>query len=591
MEQALAAGFLPSAARSDSAAFLLTGAGSRAAAFAPARMACLPAQWSSASTSTSTRGATTRSSSSVAGNLTACRCSYSYAVPSSAAAGKLSLICGSTSKSSAAGYLATCCCACSCAGPSSSAAGNLNISHRSSSSAACSSSPSGNSLQVLVVSVSASSAKPCYYSTGSSSSSAFSLQFAGAASSSEEETVFARVFAFPSVASSSAFSLQFAGAASSSEEEALFAHVFAFPYAPSISAFSLQFAGAASSSEEETLSARVFAFPCASSSSSVRLQFMGTASSSEAELLLAGCLAFHCATISAVESSARESPPMCFAIFPKSGDRGLRVDIDTSAAGRGPRFFVAREASSEKAAAGCSAIESPFARFLVVFSDGSSSSAGFSAPSRAAVVSFAGAKSPSPDANSCSRDFSLLSGASRRPCSSTDAYLVPIPVPDPLTAFSSLPLSRRTNYCILSGAAGSWRDKARKRYDCRCYAVSKDAKEMSLGLDGFRLPLDMSLDWENFARVCLLCSLLQRAGYFSLPPPSQTTVQVPKKDWKKDWKDWLNRMVRAVLLVCCLYAGYSAATGDRRKVDLVSVIDNIMKAYKIIDEVAKLIFW
>ncbi|CAN6218214.1 unnamed protein product [Urochloa humidicola] len=591
MEQALAAGFLPSAARSDSAAFLLTGAGSRAAAFAPARMACLPAQWSSASTSTSTRGATTRSSSSVAGNLTASRCSYSYAVPSSAAAGKLSIICGSTSKSSAAGYLATCCCACSCAGPSSSAAGNLSNSHRSSSSAACSSSPSGSSLQVLVVSVSASSAKPCYYSTGSSSSSAFSLQFEGAASSSEEETLFARVFAFPNVASSSALSPQFAGAASSSEEEALFARVIAFPSTSSSSAFSLQFAGTASSSEAEALFARDSAFPSASVSS-VRLQFMGTACSSKVELLLAGCMAFHCATSSVEESSARDSPPMCFAIFPKSGDHPLRVDIDTSAAGRGPRVFVAREATSEEAAAGFSAIESPFARFLVVFSDGSSSTAGFSAPSHAAVVSFAGAKSPSPDANSCSRYFRLLSGSSRWSCSSTDAYLVP--VPDSLTSFSSLPLSRRSNYCILSGAAGSWRDKARKRFDCRCYAVSKDAKEMSLGSDDFRFPLlqnkDMSLDWENFARVCLLCSLLQRAGYFTLPPPSQTTEQVPKKEWK----DWLNRNGRAFLLVCCLFVGYSAATGDSKKkfwVTVVSVIDNTMKAYKIIDEVAKLIFW
>lgn len=51
------------------------------------------------------------------------------------------------------------------------------------------------------------------------------------------------------------------------------------------------------------------------------------------------------------------------------------------------------------------------------------------------------------------------------------------------------------------------------------------------------------------------------------------------------------KIVKGALLFKCLIIGYyAAAKGDKRMISLVSVIDSTIKAYKIVDEVTKLIF-
>lgn len=101
--------------------------------------------------------------------------------------------------------------------------------------------------------------------------------------------------------------------------------------------------------------------------------------------------------------------------------------------------------------------------------------------------------------------------------------------------------------------------------DCRCNALREDRT---------------SREWEHIIRICFLCVLLQKFRHFE-----QLSVTSPGSNinWRK--------LVKATLLVNCLLIGYcAAARRDERMISLVSVLDSIIKAYKIVDEVLKLIF-
>lgn len=100
--------------------------------------------------------------------------------------------------------------------------------------------------------------------------------------------------------------------------------------------------------------------------------------------------------------------------------------------------------------------------------------------------------------------------------------------------------------------------------DIRCNALREDR------------PLK---EWEHTLKICILCVFLQRSRYFA------NCVTSPKSNMKGQ------KIVKGALLFKCLIIGYyAAAKGDKRMISLVSVIDSTIKAYKIVDEVTKLIF-